>query len=417
MSEQNRPNPAPRRGLSDGMQLLILGGFALVTLVAVVGIRLIAAPQAHEPMPPGPPRHDFFRPTKLQWEGIKLGTVQQMTFRPEVRAEGNIALDADLMTPIFSPYSGRVVRLIAKLGAQVQKGAPLMTVEATQIVGAENTFIAALSTLDTAKSQLNLAEIAERREHQLYLAKGGALKDWQQSQAKLSAAKNMLRTAEVGLAAARDRLRILGKSNQQVDALEDTAGDFSPLADIYAPIAGTVTQRKVGLGQYISADASQPVYTIGNLSTVWLIARVRQEDAPWIRLGAPIAVSVLAYPGRSFEAKLSWIAPAIDPHTDRLRVRADVDNPDAALKPGMFADFTITTGNPVSAPAVPADAVIYHGRRAQVWVVGKNKTLALRAIKVGRVQDGMVEVRAGLSPGEVVVTSGAIFVDRAALGG
>jgi cobalt-zinc-cadmium efflux system membrane fusion protein len=413
MSEQNRPDPAPRR-LSGRAQLTMLSIIAAVALIAVFGIRLIAAPQARTPAATKPVTHNYFRATREQWQGITVGIVRQITFRPEVRAEGDIALDAALTTPVFSPYSGRVVKLIAKLGAHVDKGAPLMAVEATQIVNAENAFIAALSTLDTAKSQLNLAAIANRREHQLYLAKGAALKDWQKSEAQLIAAQNTLRTAKVGLAAARDRLRILGKSDKQTDALESITGGFSPVAEIDAPIAGTVTQRKVGLGQYISADASQPVYTIGNLSTVWLIARVRQEDAPWIRLGEPIAVRVLAYPGRTFTAKLSWIAPAIDPHTDRLRVRADVDNADGALKPGMFADFTIATGLPVSAPAVPADAVVYHGRRAQIWVAGKNRTLRLREIKVGRVQDGMVEVRAGLSPGEAIVTSGAVFIDRAA---
>jgi cobalt-zinc-cadmium efflux system membrane fusion protein len=95
-------------------------------------------------------------------------------------------------------------------------------------------------------------------------------------------------------------------------------------------------------------------------------------------------------------------------------VRADVENPDGALKPGMFANFSIITGETATGPAVPQEAIVYEGDHARVWVAGVGDTLALREIRTGRISDGMVEVRAGLSAGEQVVTSGTIFIDRAA---
>ena len=133
-----------------------------------------------------------------------------------------------------------------------------------------------------------------------------------------------------------------------------------------------------------------------------------------MRVGLPLEVHVLAYPGRTFKGKVSYVSPSIDPNTHRLPVRADVENPDGALKPGMFANFSIITGEALTAPAVPREAIVYEGERARVWVGGEGATLALREIRTGRTSGGMVEVLAGLSPGEKVVTSGTVFIDRAA---
>ena len=120
------------------------------------------------------------------------------------------------------------------------------------------------------------------------------------------------------------------------------------------------------------------------------------------------------FPDRVFNGKVSWVAPSIDPNTHRLPVSAGVDNPDGALKPGMFANFSIITGDASMAPAVPPGAIVYEGERARVWVGGDADTLALREIRTGRISNGMVEVLAGLSAGEKVVTSGTVFIDRAA---
>jgi cobalt-zinc-cadmium efflux system membrane fusion protein len=359
-----------------------------------------------------------FRPTAAQWAGLRIEPVRSVSFRPEEVTEGNIALDDDLTTPVFSPYSGRVVRLIAKLGDHVEPGASLFEIQASEFVQAQNDLISGLASLQTARSQLVQAQSNEKRAHELYLAQGGALKDWQQAQTDLVTAQNAARSAEIALAAVRNRLRILGKSDREIAALEaQPTQKLDPIATVPAPIAGTITQRQIGLGQYINsmaAGASSPVYTIGNLSTVWLIANVREADAPLMRSGQPVEVHVLAFPGRIFKAKISWVAPSIDPNTHRLAVRADVENSDGALKPGMFANFSIITGEATTAPAVPQHAIIYEGDTARVWVAGEDGTIAARSVRLGQISDGMVEVLAGLSPGEEVVTSGALFIDRAA---
>jgi membrane fusion protein, heavy metal efflux system len=360
-----------------------------------------------------------FRPTDTQWESLKIAPVRLLSFRTEHTTEGKIANDDDTTTPVFSPYSGRVIKLYAKAGDSVTQGAPLLALNASEFAQAQNDLIAAVGTLNTTRAQLNLAQTTEKRQHDLYDSKGGALKDWQQSQVDLANAEGNFRSAEIALAAVRNRLRILGKSDAEITAIENAPDrlNMNCEAIVYAPISGTVTQRQVGLGQYIesaASGASVPIFSIGDMSRVWLLANVREVDAPSMRLGEAVEVHVLAYPGRVFQAKLTYVAPSIDPNTHRLPVRAEVENPDGALKPEMFANFGITTGDAVIAPAVPESAVVYEGQKARVWVAEKDKSIALREIRTGRSQDGMVEVLAGLQSTESVVTSGSLFIDRAA---
>jgi cobalt-zinc-cadmium efflux system membrane fusion protein len=375
---------------------------------------------ANDPSAPAAPQSGVFRPTKEEWAGLHVERVASRVFRPEEIAEGNIAVDDDLTTPVFSPYSGRVTRVIAKLGDRVEKGAPLLAIEATELAQGQNDLVTAVSNLKTAKAQLALAQNVEKRQHELYQANGGALKDWQQAQADLTAAQNNLRANEAALAAVRNRLRILGKSDAELAALEAAPGDrMDASALVRAPVDGIVTQRQVGLGQNIqsvSAGASGSVFTIGDLSMVWMVANVREADAPRMRLGLPVEVSVPAYPDRIFAATVSWIAAGIDPNTRRLPVRADVENRDGALKPMMFARFRIVTGDAKETPAVPASAVIYEGDTARVWVAPDGGTLVARDIRTGQTSDGTVQVLSGLAAGEAVVTGGAIFIDRAAQG-
>jgi cobalt-zinc-cadmium efflux system membrane fusion protein len=125
---------------------------------------------------------------------------------------------------------------------------------------------------------------------------------------------------------------------------------------------------------------------------------------------------VLAYPDRTFTARVIYIAPTIDPNTHRLTVRAVIDNADGALKPEMFATFRILTSEGAQAPAVPASAVVYEGDTAHVWVLQSADALAIRPIRAGRDNEGFVEVLDGLKPGERVVTRGSLFIDRSAAG-
>ena len=393
----------------------ILAGFGLQSILSLFG----GKPSAEATEAQATPSPNSFRPTDSQWQSLKIETVQLKTFQDQHTTDGKIANDDDATTPVFSPYSGRVTKLFVKAGDEVKEGQPLLAVEATELVQAQNDLINTVSTLHTTQAQLNLAQTTEKRQHDLYDSKGAPLKDWQQSQVDLATAQGSFRSAQIALAAVRNRLRILGKSDADIAAIENTSDalNVSPEAMVFAPIGGIVTQRQVGLGQYINSGAnggSSPIFSIGDMTKVWLLANVHEDNAPSMRVGDPVEVHVLAFPGRRFSAKLAYVAVAIDPTTHRLPVRAEVDNSDGVLKPEMFANFSIIVGNSVDSPAVPEGGVVYEGETARVWVAGKDKTLSLRQIRPGWLQDGMVQVLDGVKAGEQVVTSGSLFIDRAA---
>jgi cobalt-zinc-cadmium efflux system membrane fusion protein len=301
----------------------------------------------------------------------------------------------------------------------VKRGDPLFAIAASEFVQGQNDLVSAVAGLKTADAQLKLAQANEKREHELYEAKGAPLKDWLQSQSDLVNAESSHRTAEIALAAVRNRLIILGKSERDVTAMEAAPQSTrtSPEATVTAPIGGTIIQRQVSVGQYINSaatGATTPVYQIGNLSTVWLEAAVREVDAPSMRVGESVDVTVLAFPNRAFKARLAYVGSVVDDATRRVMVRAEVENPDGALKPEMFASFRIETSEDSMAPGVPEMAVVYEGDAAHVWVVRDDGKIVYRAIKVGRMLNGLVEVLDGLKAGEKIVTSGTLFIDRAA---
>lgn len=416
--ERHAP-PTPGRRLpaaAQGVLLLAFGGILVVGLFVLPALVGLAAPGNQEDAAPA----GAFKPNDRQWAGLKITRVAAQPFSPQVDTEGKIAIDDDLNTPVFSAYSGRVTRVLARAGDVVAAGAPLFAIQASELAQAENDMISGLSALKTARAQLELAAANEVRQHQLYLGHGAALKDWQQSRVDLATAQGGLNSAEIAVAAVRNRLTILGAGGHDIAMLESTSNLQHVSADtiVHAPIGGTVTQRQISLGQNIvgasaSAGAASPVFTIGNLDRVWMVANVREEDAPLIHLGDEAHVTVPAYPGRVFAAHISYVAAGIDPATHRMLVHADVENPDHALKPEMFADFEIVTAGSVGAPAVPENAVVYEGSDAHVWVADPvHKTLGIRDIGVGRIRHGMVEVLHGLQAGESVVTSGAVFIDR-----
>jgi cobalt-zinc-cadmium efflux system membrane fusion protein len=371
---------------------------AAVILVLWLGGRFFGTPEEAAPAASSPP--GTFRPTAQQLKSLTVEPVALHGFVSEEQTEGKIAVNGDRATPVFSPYSGRVTRVIAGLGDAVKSGAPLATVEASEFVQAQN-------DLSTAAAQVKLARLSEARKHALYDAKGGSLQDWQSAQADLTA-------AETALNSVRNRLKILGVPDAQIDALE-ASHSMHAAATIVAPLAGVVVDRQVGPGQFLQAGAGTPVFTIADPSSVWLLANVREADAGQVHLGQTVEVRVLAYPKRTFKARVTYVAALVDPNTHRIPVRAELPNADGALKPEMFANFRILTSDTSDAPGVPEAAVVYEGNAAHVWVLSGDGLLAYRAIHTGRSNDGMVEVLDGLKPGEQVVTKGGLFIDQVAV--
>ncbi len=211
------------------------GAAALFVILPLLGRLLTAHPApAPTPAPPG-----SFQATDEQWATLRFVQVQASDFQARLQTEGKIATDDDVTTQVFSPYSGRVTRILVKAGDRVRAGQPLFEVQAAE-------FTQGQSDLAVASAQVKLAEANEARQHALYQSAGGALKDWQQSQSDLAA-------AQAALQAARGRLKILGKSDADIAALERAGTGSGGAAMVTAPISGVATQRLIGVGQNIGS--------------------------------------------------------------------------------------------------------------------------------------------------------------------
>jgi cobalt-zinc-cadmium efflux system membrane fusion protein len=397
-------------------RLAVALAVAAVIGVGVFGATRMLIPRAKsETTVPAKAELPRYVPSAAEWASLTVEPVTERVFRAEHATEGKIAVNEDSSTPIFSPFAGRVTKLLVKPSDKVERGQPLFIVEAADTVQGLNDFVAALSGLNSARSKLNLAQIVEKRANDLYAGKAVPLKDWQQSQNDLNTAQNDVRSAETALEAAHNRLRILGRSEEQISAFQETR-QISADTPIYSPLEGTVVQRKVGPGQFISSGASDPVFVIGNLSTVWLLAFVRETEASGVAVGQEITFSLLAMPGSQFKARIDYVAAAIDPATRRLLVRATIDNKDGLFKPEMFANVTIYSGGDHPSVGVPKQALIYEGDRVRLWVVHDDKSIELRNIQTGLTNGDLVEVRTNLKAGEKIVTRGSLFIDRAASG-
>ena len=400
-----------KQQLAVGAALLALAGAALYGLVHISG----AAQQHSEVSSQSRKGLQRYTPTPAEWASLTIQPVAERAFRSEHVTEGKIAVDEDRSTPVFSPYAGRVTKLLARPGDSVTQGQPLFVIEAADTVQTQNDFIAAMTGLNKARSALDLAQIQYKRAKDLFEGKAVPLKDYQQAEANLTQAQNDLRSTQTALEAARNKLRILGFTDEAISTFQDK-GSINREITIFSPIAGTVVQRKIGPGQYVNAGASDPVFVIGDLSTVWLTAFVRETDASNVSVGQEIAFNVLALPGRTLTARINYVSAAIDPATRRLLVRATVDNKNGLLKPEMFANVTIYSASDHPAIGVPKQALIYEGGQVRVWVAHEDKTIELRQIKPGLTNGDLVEVEGNLKPGEQIVTKGSLFIDRAASG-
>jgi membrane fusion protein, heavy metal efflux system len=399
-------------------RLALLLAIAVAAGLGVVGASRIFAQHAKSTETSSQTKATLPRyvPSAAEWASLSVESTSERVFRAEHVTEGKIAVNEEISTPIFSPYAGRVTKLLVKPSDVVERGQPLFIVEATDTVQALNDFITALSALNTARSKLNLAQIVEKRQDDLYAGKAVPLKDWQQAQADLNAAQNDMRAAETAVEATHNRLRILGRSEEQISAFQQTR-QISADTPIYSPIGGTVVQRKVGPGQFISTGASDPVFVIGDLSSVWLTAFVRESEAADVKLGQEMEFAVLALPGRTFKARIDYVSAAIDPTTRRLLVRATIDNKDNLFKPEMFANVTIYTGGDHPSVGVPKQALIYEGEHVRLWVAHDDQSIELRDVETGLTNGDFVEARTNLKAGEKIVTKGSLFIDRAATSG
>jgi membrane fusion protein, heavy metal efflux system len=387
----------PRRAVIASAVLLL----AALVVVVHYGAKADSADKASTGSNAGSPARgsntDTLELSDAQLGEISLGTVSERSFPLQTEAVGNIDFNEDMAAQVFPPYQGRIVKLFAMLGDNVKRGQPLLTIESPDLIQAESTLIAAAGVLDLTTHVLERAK-------QLSTVQGIAEKDLQQ-------AISDQQTAEGALKAARDAVAVFGKSQSEIDGMVKTRA-IDPYLVVPSPITGRVTARSAAPGDFVQPGNVPAPYSVADISRIWMNASVTESDMPLVRKGQPIHVSVMAFPGRVFDGEISMVGASVDPQLHRGLVRAEIEDLQHELLPGMFAAFVIVTGAPVSGVAVPADGLVREGDGTMtVWLATDAHHFTKRAVKVGLQNAGYDQILEGLGSGAQVVTKGAVYLD------
>jgi membrane fusion protein, heavy metal efflux system len=333
-----------------------------------------------------------------QVKSITVEAAPERQFPQEKKAYGSIDFNEDRAVQVFTPYQGRILQAFPILGDTVTKGEILFTIESPDLIQAESTLIAAAGVLDLTTRALDRAK-------DLYQKQALAQKDLEQAESDQMTAQGALR-------AARDAVRIFGKTDAEIDRMVKLRQIDRSLI-VLSPISGVVTARNAQPGLFVQPGNPPAPYTVADLSTVWMVANVDEDDSALYRVGQEVRVTVSAFPGRIFAGKITRMATAVDPNIHRLMVRSEVPDPNHELRPGMFASFVISTGTPVTAAAAPLDSVVREGDGTQtVWVTTDHHHFKQRVVKIGIESDGYREILEGLRPGELIATKGALLLDN-----
>ena len=338
--------------------------------------------------------------TAMQLRRVSIAATELRTFAIQDTAVGVIDFDEDHTVQVSPPYQGRVVRLSARAGDRVHRGQLLFSIDSPDLVQAESTLISAAGSRELTTRALERAK-------GLNAIQGLAQKDYEQAVSDQQAAEGAYR-------AARDALRIFGKSDTEIDRIVQQRR-IEPQMSVASPIEGVVTARNAAEGMLVQPGASPAPFAVADVANKWMLADVPEADAPSLALGEALTVKLLAFPDRTFQGRISNIAEAVDPNTHRVRVRSEIADPRDELRAQMFASFIVRVAEQRSL-GVPYEAVVREGDGTMtVWVTTDRHRFQRRTVRVGQQQDGYDQILEGLQSGELVAASGALFISTAAI--
>lgn len=329
---------------------------------------------------------------------LKSGPVGLREFVVFKTAVGTIDFNENMLVQVFSQYPGKILKAFFNLGDEVKQGDVLFTIDSPDLLQAESTLLASAGVLELQKRTL-------ARATQLLKAGGSAQKDVDQ-------ATSDEQTAEGNFKAAKDSVRIFGKSDAEIERILIDRKVESTLV-VPSPISGKIVARSAAPGFLTQSGNAPAPFSVADLSTMWMLANVIETDAPAYKLGQEVEVRVPAYPDAVFKGRVTTVGAMIDPNSHRQLVRSEIDDPEHLLRSGMLASFVIRVGAPVRSPAVPAEGVVRAGDGTMtVWVTNDSRRFTKRTVKVGLQQDGWSQILDGLQPGEIVVMDGAVFLSN-----
>lgn len=324
---------------------------------------------------------------------IQLGEVTSVELSDMLRVAGQVDFDEQRITRIGATVTGRISELQAMLGQQVKVGQTLAVLNSTELGAAQLSYMKA-----RAQAQLNQRSVDRAR--QLLAADVIGSAELQRRESELAISLSEQR-------AAADQLRVLGVSQRALDKLTET-GAINSVSPVVATMAGTVVERKVTQGQVV--QPSEVLFSIADLSRVWVEAEVPEQQAGLVQAGQNIQVEIPSL-GQQLTAKLIYIADIVDPVTRTVTVRSELDNSDRSLKPAMLATVLIET-RPTKRLAVPGKAVVRESDSDQVFVEVAPGQYRMTPVKLGQAIGELRPVLSGLKEGERIVTDGAFHLNN-----
>jgi cobalt-zinc-cadmium efflux system membrane fusion protein len=331
---------------------------------------------------------------------LEIEKVDERIFGEERRAVGSIDFNQNRLVQVFTPYQGRIIDAYFNIGDRVEKDQVLFTIDSPDLLQAGSNLIAASGVLTLQTRSLNRVKS---------LVKIGGV-----SQQAVDQTISDQQTAEGTLKSARDAVRIFGKTEEEIDKIvAERRAD--PRLIVKSPLAGYVTARAASPGLFVQPGVAPAPYAVADTSTMWMLANVVESDAPLLRVGQDVHVSVAAYPDREFQGAITVLGPSVDPTTRRMFVRSEIKDPDHLLRAGMFADFVIRVGASFRAPAAPESAIVRKSDGTMTaWITQDRRRFKQRTVKIGLRQNGFDQIEQGLSVGELIISKGAVFLDNLA---
>ncbi len=333
-----------------------------------------------------------------QLQAIKTGSVLSHPFREQRTAVGSIDFNENLAVPVFSSYQGKIIQTFLDIGDEVHKGQILYTIDSPDLIQAESNLMATAGVYE-------LTSAALARDKKIYAAQGMALKDLEQ-------AVSDQQTADANFRAAKEAVRVFGKSPSEIDAMVSSR-KIDPALVVTSPISGRITARAAQPGLLVQPGNLPAPYSVADVSNMWMLANVSESDSPLFHVGQSVSVKIMAFPDRDFSGHIDRIGATVDPNTHTVLVRSEVRDPKHKLRPGMLATYVIQTASPMESMAVPLNGVVREGDGTMsVWVVKDNHHFVRHTVKIGLQQDGLDQILDGLKPMEKIVVDGAIFISN-----
>ncbi len=354
--------------------------------------------QLESPLAKAAADYNFLDLTEKQASGLKPKPVEMASFSSQLAAYGSIDFNENSAVQVFTPYQGKILQSFADLGDFVSKGQPLFTVDSSDLAQAESTLLSAKGVFDQSSATLNRAK-------DLYQMRSISLKELEQNTADQNA-------AEASLKAAREGVRIFGKTTADIQRIE-TERKLDAVLVVNSPISGQVVTRNAQPGLLVQPGNNPAPYVVADVLNKWLIINASEEDSTKLHAGQELDVKVPVLPQESFKGRIKVVGSIVDPNTRTVLVRADISDPKRILRSGMYATYLVKGDKVVKGLGVPEDAVVREGDGTMsVWVTEDGRHWVSRTVTLGLKSNGLVQVTSGLEEGEKIATTGAIFLSN-----